>query len=209
MRRFFLHAIRAGSAPPDGVRLTMSGSIKVGVWLPFRAEQSLDGRSFAWRAKVGPLSVVDRYADGAGRTEGRLLGRVRLFGAGDENTTRSAAGRAALEAVAFSPGSVLPDRGVDWRAEADDRIVARFDLPPERPEVHVAIDGDGAVRNLYALRWGNAGQKTWGYIPCGCEVHTERRFGDLVLPAAFSVGWWFGTPRYAPFFRAELESVSG
>ncbi len=207
MRRFFLHAIRAGSAPPDGVRLTMSGSIKVGVWLPFRAEQSLDGRSFAWRAKVGPSawSIATRRRR---RTEGRLSGAAPVRRRRREHDP-SAAGRAALEAVAFSPGSVLPDRGVDWRAEADDRIVARFDLPPERPEVHVAIDGDGAVRNLYALRWGNAGQKRWGYIPCGCEVHTERRFGDLVLPAAFSVGWWFGTPRYAPFFRAELESVTG
>jgi hypothetical protein len=39
-------------------------------------------------------------------------------------------------------------------------------------------------------------------------VHAERRFGDLALPSIFSVGWWFDTSRYAPFFRAEINAVT-
>jgi hypothetical protein len=113
VQRFFTHAIRDGAALGDGVRLTMTGRIKVGTWLPFTAEQTVDGRSFGWRARVGwgpitPLRVVDRYADGAGVTEGRLLGRLTLFHADDLDTTRSAAARAALESVVFAPPSVLP-----------------------------------------------------------------------------------------------------
>jgi hypothetical protein len=70
VQRFFTHAIRDGAALGGGVRLRMTGRIKVGTWLPFSAEQIADGRSFAWRARVGwgpiaPLRVVDRYADGA------------------------------------------------------------------------------------------------------------------------------------------------
>src|SRR5687768_18279252 len=81
VRRYFTHAISDGAALPDGVDMTMSGRIKVGLWLPFTAEQTVDGRSFTWRARVGrrsltPLRVTDHYADGAGATEGRLLGRV-------------------------------------------------------------------------------------------------------------------------------------
>ena len=49
-----------------------------------------------------------------------------------EDTARSAAARAAIESVVFAPPTVLPDRGVAWRAESDDVIVARFDLPPDR-----------------------------------------------------------------------------
>ena len=83
VQRFFTHAIRDGAALGDRVRLTMTGRIKVGAWLPFTAEQTVDGRSFAWHARVGwgsitPLRVVDRYADGVGSTEGRLLGRAAL-----------------------------------------------------------------------------------------------------------------------------------
>jgi hypothetical protein len=213
VQRFFNHAIRAGTALHGGMRLTMTGRIKVGTWLPFTAEQTADGRSFAWRARVGwgpitPLRVLDRYADSAGTTEGRLLGRFMLFHANDLDTTRSSAVRAALESFVFAPHSVLPDSGVAWRAETEDVIVARFDLPPEHPEVRARIDEQGAIRTIRALRWGNAGEKTFQYIPFGGEVHAERRFGDLVLPSSLTVGWWFDTPRYAPFFKAHIDDGS-
>jgi uncharacterized protein DUF6920 len=103
---------------------------------------------------------------------------------------------------------VLPGRGVIWRAESEQVIVARFDLPPEQPEVRVRIDDHGEIRAISALRWGNAGEKTFKYVPFGGDVHAERRFGDLVLPSTLSVGWWFDTPRYAPFFRAEISAVT-
>ena len=172
----------------DGVRVKMRGRIKVGVWLPFTAEQTVDGRSFTWRARVGlrsftPLRVTDRYADAAGSTEGRLLGRATLFHAATHDTARSAATRAAIESAVFAPLNVLPGRGVTWRAETDSVIVADFDLPPEHPEVRVRIDEHGAIRTVSALRWGNAGEKTFRYIPFGGDVHDERRFGEFVLPA--------------------------
>lgn len=212
VRRFFSHAIRDGAALAGGVRLTMTGRVRVGAWLPFTADQTVDGRSFAWRARVGwgpvtPLRVLDRYADGAGSTEGRLFGRFTVFHADDANTARSAAGRAALESVVFAPATVLPARGVTWRAESEEEIVARFDLPPEQPEVHARIDASGALQTVSAMRWGNPGGEAFDYVPCGCEVHAERAFGDLRVPSALSVGWWFGTSRYAPFFEAEIRSV--
>jgi hypothetical protein len=152
------------------------------------------------------LTVVDRFAAGSGSTEGRLLGRRRVFAADGEDTTRSAAGRAALESV-FAPMSLMPERGVQWGAEDGDVLVASFDVPPERPELRLRIDGDGALRSVVAQRWGDAGQRSFGYIPCGCEVRAERRFGDVVVPSSVTVGWWFGTPRYAPFFEAEILTL--
>ena len=107
-----------------------------------------------------------------------------------------------------SPPSVLPGGGVTWRAQSENVIVARFDLPPERPEVRVRIDERGAIRTISAQRWGNGGEKTFQYIPFGGEIHAERRFGDLVLPSSASVGWWFKTPRYAPFFRADITVIA-
>jgi hypothetical protein len=192
--------------------MAMSGRIKVGLWLPFTAEQTVDGRSFTWRARVGrgplaPLRVVDRYANAAGSTEGRLLRRVTVFHAEGVDTTRSAATRAAIESVVFAPPSVLPGHGVAWQAETEDLIVAHFDLPPERPEVRLRIDDHGAIQAVSALRWGNAGEKTFQYIPFGGEVHAERRFGDFVVPNTLSVGWWFDTPRYAPFFKANILDI--
>jgi hypothetical protein len=94
VRRYFTHTITDGAPLPDGVHMAMRGHIKVGLWLPFTAEQTVDGRSFAWRARVGrgpltPLRVTDQYAGAAGSTEGRLLGRVTLFHAHDADTSTS------------------------------------------------------------------------------------------------------------------------
>ena len=215
VRRYFNHAIGDAAALPNGVRMAMSGRIKVGLWLPFTAEQSVDGRSFTWCARVGrgpltPLRVTDGYADAGGSTEGRLLGHVTLFRAHDANTARSAATRAAIESVVFAPPSVLPDHNVTWRAETDNVIVARSNLPPEQPEVRLSIDHHGAIRAVSAQPKGDAGEKeqAFQYIPFGGQIHAERRFGDLLLPSTLRVGWWFGTPRYAPFFDAEISAVT-
>jgi hypothetical protein len=209
VHRYLAHALPGGAGRASGVRLAMTGRIKVGAWLPFTASQECDGRSFAWRARVGLgratlLTVLDRFADGAGSTEGRLFGRRRVFGAEGQDTTRSAAGRAALESV-FAPMSLLPDRGVDWCAESDDLVVAAFDVPPERPQLRLRIGADGALVSASALRWRGEEE---GYVACGCDVRAERRFGEVVVPSSVRVGWRFGTPQYEPFFEAEITELS-
>lgn len=211
VRRYFAHALRPGAALTPGVRLVMSGRVKVRTWLPFRSIWEGDGRSFAWKAAVGPgrlalLRVLDRFADGAGSMEVRLLGRMTLVHADDEDTTRSAAGRAAVEAT-WAPAGLLPARGVDWRAESDELIVATWDLPPERPEVHIRIGADGGVRSSQVMRWNSGEHGRHGYIPCGADIAAERCFGDLVIPSRLTAGWWYGTPRYDPFFEAEVTAA--
>ena len=208
VQRYFAHAIAAGAPLHAGVRLTMVGRIKVGAWLSFTAEQEFAGHEFTWRARAGwgpfkPLHVVDRYRDGAGSMDGRLLNRLSFLHADDQDTARAGAARAAAESI-WVPASLLPERGVTWRAESANRIVASFDVPPERPEVHVDIDDEGAVRSVKVMRWGNVGREDFGYIPFGATMSAERCFGDVVLPSQVTVGWWFDTPRYAPFFVATI-----
>ncbi len=208
VRRYLAHALAAGAPTSPGVRLRMEGRIRVGRWLPFRATWDGDGRSLSWRAAVGPgrltlLRVADRFADARGSMDVRLPAGIRLVHAEDADTTRSAAGRAAVEAV-WAPAGLLPQHGVDWRAEADDLIVATWDVPPERPEVHIRIGADGAVRSSCVMRWDNGDHGLRGYIPCGADVHAETRFGDLTIPSRLTAAWWYGTPREAPFFEARI-----
>jgi len=212
VQRYFRHALGGDTAVRRSIRLAMKGRIKADLWLPFRAEQEIDGRSFSWRARLalGPLTLLrvnDGYAHGVGSSEGLLFGRRALFSKSDEDTARSAAGRAALESVMFAVPSVLPQHGVAWRAESDDTIVARFALPPERPEVELQIDPRGAVTQVSAARWGPRDDGRHDYIPCGCRIDAERRFGELTMPSRFTVSWRFGTEREAPFFRAEITEA--
>jgi hypothetical protein len=206
VRRYFTHAMREGAPLPRRVRLAMTGRIKVGLWLPFSAAQEIDRDGFVWMARAARvLAVTDRYAHGAGSMEGRLGGRPRLrvFATSDEDVTRSAAGRAALEAVTFAPGCLLPQAGVSWRADDDEHIVAAWELPPERPEVRVRIAPDGGVREVVTRRWSKR-----GYLPCGGTVHAEHTFGELTAPSRVSVAWEFGTPAAAPFFHAEIRRLA-
>ena len=214
IRRYFIHAIREGAPLERRFRFSMDGRIRVkGVWLPFTAEQESDRDSFVWTARVGigpvtVLKVSDRYEAGVGVMEGRLLGRRALFRADDENATRSAAARAALDACAFAPPAVLPQFGVRWRAESDEVIVASWELPPERPEVRVRIGPDGAVRAVSAERWDRKATPDFRYIPCGGDILAERRFGDFTVPSRAEVSWWYGTARCAPFFRVQLRDFA-
>jgi hypothetical protein len=211
VRRFLRHAVADGAPLPAAMALTMTGRVRAGRWLPFTAEQRTARSEFTWRARVGPgpltvLEVVDRYADGQGSTRGRLFGRLPVFGAAGGDTARSAAGRAALEAAAFAPATLLAGAGVTWRAERDDVVLASWDLGRERPEVRLAIEPSGALRSVSALRWGDDGEGGHAYVPCGCDVHDERRFGAFTIPTGITVSWWWGTPRSAPFFRAAITS---
>jgi len=212
VRRYFLHALAPGAPLGRRVRLRMAGRIKLGLWLPFTADWEGDGRSFAWRARVGwgPFTlfrVIDRFQDRSGSMDVRLFGRIRVVHVDDQDTVRSGAGRAAVEAAHWAPARLLPECGVSWRAESDEWIVATWDVPPERPEVRLRIDSDGAVREGSVMRWDSGSHGKRGHIPCGGEVVAEQRFGDLIIPSRLRVGWWYGTPHYEPFFEAEILSL--
>jgi hypothetical protein len=89
------------------MRLRMKGRIKIGLWLPFTAQQDCDGSSFVWRAQVPRhvpfLTVTDSYDDGRASIDGRLLGVLRIFHSDDQNIVRAAAGRTATEGILAVP----------------------------------------------------------------------------------------------------------
>ena len=210
VRRYFTHAIAHEAPLEPRMRLQMTGRIKVGLWLPFTAQQDCDGSSFIWRAQVPRhgrlLTVTDSYDNGRATIDGRLLGAIRMFHSDDQNIVRSAAARAATEGI-LAPIGLLPSPTRIWHAESDNEITVDLVLAPERPALHVTIDNDGAIQSVNLQRWGDAGQKAFGYIPFGGDILAEKRFGDLILPARLRVGWRHGTEEFSPFFEAEIISA--
>jgi hypothetical protein len=207
VRRYFTHALAAGTRLARGARLQLGGTIKVGVWLRFDSVWEGDARSFSWRATCGPgplrpLRVHDQFADGVGFMDIRLLA-LKLLHVENQDTARSGAGRAALEAL-WVPGALLGARDVEWRAQADDLIVATWHVPPEQPELHISIGPEGAVTSYRARRWRDSKS---GYVPFGAEVHAERTFAGATIPSRITAGWGHGTPSWAPFFRGEIVAV--
>jgi uncharacterized protein DUF6544 len=207
VRRYLAHATGGRADPGQRVRLQLDGRIKVGAWLRFASVWEGDGRSFSWRARAGPgplrlLDVHDQFAEGRGSMHVAIR-RLTLVDAHDEDTARSAAGRAALEAI-WAPGALLPDRGVDWRAASDSEIVATWAVPPERPEVHLGIGREGEVRFVRAMRWRGRRE---GYAPFGVDVYEERSFDALTVPSRIGAGWGHGTAEWSPFFEASVRGL--
>jgi hypothetical protein len=214
VRRYFAHALADGARLSRGVRLQLSGHIRVGAWLRFTSVWEGDGRSFSWEATCGPgplpfLRVHDRFAEGVGFMDIRVrpplkgLPALKLLHVENADVARSGAGRAALEAL-WAPAALLPSRAVSWRAESDELIVATWAVPPEVPELYITIGPDGGVRSYRAERWHNGKD---GYLPFGADVQRERTFGDVTIPSRLTAGWGHGTDKWAPFFKGDVTAV--
>jgi TusA-related sulfurtransferase len=211
VRRYLRAAIAPGTPLATAARLRMRGHIKVGRWLPFRAEQTLSPhRGFQWTARAaGVIAGFDRYAGGQGQMRWKLLGLLPLMQADGPDVSRSAAGRAAAEAI-WVPTALLPRFGVDWSAADDRHITARCRIDTVEVQTHYELDADGRVRSVVFDRWGDPdGTGTWGLHPFGGKVTAYATFDGLSVPSAGRFGWFFGTDRWSQgeFFRYRITEL--
>ena len=213
VRRYFQAAIAPGTPLAAAAVLRMRGRLKLGRrWLPFRARQVLaPHRGFVWAARVGGLITgSDRYADGTGGMDWRLLGLVPLVHAEGEDVSRSAAARGAAESV-WVPTALLPRFGVAWSATDPHHLVARFALDATDVELRITLDDQARVRSIAFDRWGDPdGTGAWGQYPAGMDVTRTSTSEGLTIPSAGRFGWFFGTQRWpeGEFFQFRLLSVT-
>lgn len=211
--RYFRAALPAevDAGPPTAAAvLEMRGHIRIGRWMPFRARQLLAPRlGTVWEASVAHLIVgSDRYIDGVGAMNWKLLGLVPIVRAEGPDVTRSAAARAAGESV-WVPSAVAPGTGTTWTVEEPDVIAADIHIDDHTVRVRHVIDGEGRLRSSTFDRWGDPDRSdTWGMHPFGVEVSEHRRFGPVTIPSSGEVGWYHGTDRWEDgrFFRFEITS---
>lgn len=211
VRRHLQHAIAAGTPIARSVRLTMRGHIKLGRWLPFRAEEVLSPhRGFVWRARVaGLITGSDCYIDGEGAMAWKIAGLVPFLRVQGADVSRSAAGRVGGEAI-WAPTALLPRLGVKWSAESGDRISCRYELYDTPIEVHHELDSTGAIRSSVFDRWGDPDRTgTWAWHSFGGDVSAYRTFHGLTIPSEGRIGWHFGTERWpaGEFFRYRITSL--
>jgi hypothetical protein len=207
----FRVAITPGTPLAQAARFRMRGSIKVGKrWLPFRAREVLaPHHGFVWAARAGGVVVgSDRYADGLGVMDWKLLGLLRVAHADGPDASRSAAGRAGAEAV-WVPTALLPRFGVVWIATDRHHLTAIYRLDETELEVNYLIGDDGQVRSVVFDRWGDPDNSgTWKQHPFGFEATGSATFDGVTIPSAGRAGWFYGTGRWSDgeFFRSEITT---
>lgn len=209
VRRYFTAAVAEGAPLSPAVRLKMRGQIKIGRWLPFSADQILAPRfGTVWKATVaGLIRGSDRYVEGTGGMDWKVLGLIPLVHARGEDVIRSTAGRAAGESI-WAPTAVVPP-AAEWTALDDERIRVEFDVGGNSMALRHEIDDRGMVTSSCFDRWGDPDSTgTWKPYPFGVEVAENKTFGPLTIPSRGRVGWHYGTDRWhdGEFFRFEITS---
>jgi hypothetical protein len=208
---FFRSAVAPGTAAAASARIRMRGRIKIGRWLPFRAVEVLTPTAgFVWAARAaGIISGSDRFIDGRGAMDWRLFGMIRVMHAHGPDVSRSAAERAAAEAV-WVPTALLPDFGVEWSASGDEHITARYQIADYPIEIHCTLTDDARLRSIVFRRWGDPnGTGQFALHPFGGDFTGYATFNGLTIPSEGRFGWHYGTDRWddGEFFRYRITGL--
>ena len=212
-RRYLQHALAPGARLASAVRLRMQGQIKLGRWLPFRAEQVIHAeRGFIWAATVPLFGIpfirgFDRFLDGSGEMRWKLLNRMPVMTASGPDVTRAASGRFDIEC--FWLPSLLVRPGIEWTATDADHAVATLALGHE--PVTFEIGDNGRPHSVRMRRWGNPAGGPFELLDFGGLLESEATFDGYTIPNRVRAGWYFGTPRFeseGEFFRATIEAAT-
>ncbi|WP_209428301.1 DUF6544 family protein [Pararhodobacter sp. SW119] len=215
-QRYFARAIEPGTPLHRLVRLEMAGSfIMNGNAMPMSARQILapPARGFVWQAEVGTglmrFAGSDGYHRAAGRAESWtkfwLRGLIPLVRVGDtEDHARAAATRVTMEAI-WAPASLLPQFGAQWVQTGPDSAEIRFDHAQRIAPMQITLDAAGNPVEVWAMRWTDANpEKVYRLQPFGGRMLDMGRYAGFLIPTSVEMGNMWGTPDYAPFFRATL-----
>jgi hypothetical protein len=220
-RRYLANAIASGTRLASAVRLRMRGSIKLGVWLPFTAEQVIwqdkrnGDKGFIWCATVRVLGVpiigADQLLNNAGKMQWKLGGRLSLVDASGPDLTRSAIGRFQAESIWLPSALCVPE--VEWTERDIWHPCARLTVQEEATDIHLTLGNKGQVRSVSLERWGSNARNVFGYRTFGGTMDKERTFGGYTIPTRIRVGWDFEEKSKnlgawkGEFFRATIEDA--
>jgi hypothetical protein len=209
---FLRHAVAAGTPTPRQVHLKMHGTIKVGTWLPFTADQVIErDRGFRWTARIagGLIRGSDSFDGEAGRTRFQLGGIIPIVSADGPDVTRSALGRFLAEQAVWLPGALTAGTGTRWFAQDGDHATAFVPADGTYTRLRLGIEPDGTLRDLSMARWGRIHDHS-GWLPFGMHADAETSFGPFTVVSRGRVGWWYGTDRWpaGEFFRFTIDDLS-
>ncbi|NCA84146.1 MAG: hypothetical protein EOM83_01070 [Clostridia bacterium] len=207
--RYFRHHLPNGIPGGDLISTRLRGIIKLVNWSYFKSTlYSHPLKGFLWEATVRmgilPIKGFDYFDKNIGAMQWKLFGVIPVTKADGADVSRSAEGRARLESI-FAP-HLLIDPGIKWEALDEHHITAQWSIHTEDQPIHLIIDDQGALREIWMKRWGNPGEvKTFGYHTFGGHIDKEILYHGRLIPHKGSVGWWYGEKAWddGEFFRFE------
>ncbi len=214
-RAYLAHAIAPGTPPASAIRLRMHGQIKLNQrWHPFRAAQVIHWpRGMIWQAtawvKGLPVGGADRYLEGRGQMDWRLLGLWPVVQAAGPDIDRSARGRYLAELI-WLP-AVLGRPEVRWEGLGEERAIAHLEHAGETLPLTLTIAPSGQLTQVHLRRWGSPEGGPFQALDFGAIIAADAQFNGYRIPTRLRVGWYLGSERFTrkgEFFRATLTQAT-
>jgi len=181
-------------------------------WLRFEARQRVcPGRGFLWQTRlegIGPMAAEGAEFLFQGRAEADycLGGWLPLVRARDDEFWQMAAERLMVESF-WLPSSVLPDQGVHWREQDQNRATALFPAAAGEAAINVTIDDQGALTELSMVRLRRTARGLASKTPFGIRFDGIARFDGYTIPRSAVAVWNYGTDAGFEFMRLNLETA--
>lgn len=214
VRGYLEHVLPRGHVLPRQVRITQKGQMRQkpgGRAMRFTAVQhfAVERIAFSWQARfpvVGPLAlrIVDDYADGEGKLEGRMLGVPVLRQAGPE--AASAQALRYLAELPWVPQAMAHNGELEWR-ELDERSgEAAAHVGGERLAVKLEFDDTGdIVRASSPMRPYRVAKKLVP-TPWGGNFAEHNVLGGMRIPTSAEVYWDLADGRFV-YWRGTVTAL--
>ena len=164
-------------------------------WLPFEAEQWLEGNgiSFRWQARVrmAPFmraSVVDAFQNGAGTLTARAFGVIPVARARGPETNKGEALRGLAE-LPWRPFAFREAPHFTWEAAGSDKLRATYDDNRTQAALEFEVDEEGRVLGVTAASRPRLVGKTVVNTPWSGRFEEYRMLDGLRVPTAAEVTW--------------------
>jgi len=188
----------AGPPRCPGTWLRQAGELRFAPdrpWMPFEAEQWLDGDGvgFRWRARVrmAPLvraHVVDAFEDGRGFLVARLFGVIPVARSRGPAADVGEAMRGLAE-LPWRPFAFREGPPFEWAAHGPGRLGAVFDDGRTRVAVEFEVDGEGRVVGVTAAARPRSAGNAVIETPWAGRFSEYREFDGVRLPTVAEVSW--------------------
>jgi len=216
--RYFQTVLRDGQPMIEVTHLRHTGTFDMGkatpAWKPFVSDQVVMARppGFDWDATIAMAPgldalVHDAYVGGEGILHATVLGLVTV--ADVRGTPAAAEGELMrhLAEAAWSPTSLLPERGVRWTAIDEHSARATLADGPTSVSLTFRFRDNGTIESIRA----DARPRTVGaaLVPTPWEgrFSSEAMRDGMRVPLGGEVGWI--TPEgYRPYWRGRIEEVT-
>jgi hypothetical protein len=196
---------------PTTIRLRQEGEFRLGEernWMPYDATEyfTTDPPGFVWSVtmEMAPMLTVvgrDRYAEGVGDIEMRLLGVVPVANERGGGLNQGALLRYLNEIMWFPAGALNPY--ISW--EAIDATSARATMSHDGVTASAVFifDAEGRLTNMTAERYNNARDEI---LPWSTPIHAYGEFDGVRLPTEGVGIWHYETGDYV-YIRLSISEV--